>query len=235
MVTEAEAVAVVVGVGPGLGAALGRTFARAGMAVALAARRLEHLHPIAGEIGARAYACDATLDAEVSGLFEEVTTDLGTPSLVVYNAGTFVAGKVLETDVATFERAFRANCLGGFLVGREAARRMLPVGQGTILFTGATASVRGSAGFAPFAAGKFGLRAVAQSLARELGPEGIHVAHVIVDGQIASPRLAALAADRPEDALLDPDAIARTYLELARQHRSAWSHEVDLRPWTERF
>ncbi len=233
--SDKREVAVVVGVGPGLGAALARRFAEAGMAVALAARRLETTGPLAADLGGRAYACDATLDAEVRRLFADVEADLGTPSLTVYNAGSYAPGTVLETDVASFERAWRVGCLGGFLVGREAGRRMREAGRGTLIFTGATASLRGSAGFANLAVGKFGLRALAQSLAREMHPDGVHVAHVILDGQVASERLAGLAAERPEDALLSPDAIADSYLHLHRQHRSAWTQELDLRPWVERF
>lgn len=235
-------VAVVVGVGPGLGAALAMRFARAGMNVALAARSLERIEGIAvdccsiGHCG-RAYAVDATDEAAVEALFDKVAMDMGTPGLVVYNAGAFVKRGVLETTVEEFERCWRVGCLGGFLVGRAAVRRML-AGQapgGTMVFTGATASLRGGAQFHNLAVGKFGLRALAQSMAREFQPRGIHVAHVVIDGQINADRPGYRAEERGPDALLDPEAIAETYYQLHRQPRSAWSLEVDLRPWVERF
>ena len=234
--------ALVVGVGPGLGAALARCFAEAGMTVGLAARNAEALAPwvevaSAGGADVRAYPCDTTDEKAVDALFEQVSEDQGTPRLVVYNAGAFVPAGILDIATADFERCWRVGCLGGFLVGQRAARRMLGAAEdggpaGTILFTGATASLRGSARFANLAVGKFGLRAVAQSMARELGPKGVHVAHVIVDGMIAHPKSGGAA---PNDARLDPDAIAANYLMLHRQHRSAWTHELDLRPWVESF
>jgi len=233
-------VAIIAGVGPGLGAALGRCFAGAGMAVALAARDRARLLPLADSVNAsggiaRAYDCDVTEEAAVTRLFDAVATDFGVPDLVVFNAGAFVRKSILETEVAEFERCWRVGCLGGFLVGRAAARAMVPRGHGTILFTGATASLRGGAQFHNLAVPKFGLRALAQSMARELGPKGVHVAQVIIDGQILSARHADLVAERPEDGLLAADAIAATYLALHRQHRSAWTHELDLRPWVEPF
>ena len=230
--------ALIVGVGPGLGAALGRCFADAGMAVALGARNPQSIEGYAAEIGARAraYACDTTDEASVDRLFDAVVADMGTPRLVVYNAGAFVPGSILEIETAAFERCWRVGCLGGFLLGQRAARRMLEGDvdgpRGTIVFTGATASLRGSAHFANLAVGKFGLRALAQSMARELGPQGVHVAHVIIDGQIAHPKLGGAL---PDDQRLDPDAIAANYLMLHRQQRSAWTHELDLRPWSETF
>ncbi|MDJ0947646.1 MAG: SDR family NAD(P)-dependent oxidoreductase [Alphaproteobacteria bacterium] len=229
--------AIVVGVGPGLGAALGRCFAGAGMRVALAARNRDSIAPFAAELGdmARAYACDATDEAQVEALFEQAEAELGAPSLVAFNAGAFVRKGILETETEEFERCWRVGCLGGFLVGRAAARGMTARGRGTIVFTGATASLRGGANFHNLAVPKFGLRALAQSMARELGPKGVHVAHVIIDGQILSDRYADLARERPEDGLLSPDAIASNYLHLHRQHRSAWSQEIDLRPWVEKF
>ncbi len=238
-------VAVVVGVGHGLGAALGRRFASAGMTVALAARRADKLEGLAGELEGvggtgRAYKCDATEDGDVARLFDRVRSDLGAPDLVVYNAGAFVPKGVLETDEDAFVRCWRVGCLGGFLVGRRAARDMVERFEnegrtGTIIFTGATASLRGSANFVNLAVGKFGLRALAQSMARELGPRGVHVAHVIIDGQILSERYAEQARKRPPDALLEPAAIADVFYGLHRQPRSAWTHELDLRPWVERF
>ena len=224
-------VAVIVGVGPGLGAALGRRFAHDGFKVALAARDESHLEHIVGRVaasggGAHAYATDATDEAAVVRLFDKVESELGEVRVTVFNAGAFMRQGILEAEARDFERCWRVGCFGGFLVGREAARRMTPRGHGTILFTGATASLRGSARFFNLAVGKFGLRALAQSMARELGPKGIHVAHVIIDGQIG---------EQEDDARLGPDAIAETYFQLHIQHRSAWAHEVDLRPWVETF
>ncbi len=230
-------IALVVGVGGGLGAALGRRFAKAGMGVALAARSGTTSEPLAKEIGggARADAADATDEASVAGLFEQVCGDLGEPDLVVYNAGAYQRASILEADAEDFERCWRTGCFGGFLVGRAAARIMAARGSGTIIFTGATASLRGSATFFNLAVGKFGLRALSQSMARELGPKGVHVAHALIDGQINGPRHADLVDQRGPDALLAPDAIAEAYYGLHRQHRSAWTQELDLRPWVEKF
>ena len=228
-------VAVVVGAGPGLGSALARRFAAAGMAVAVARRREAELKGLAEETGGRAYACDARDRNSVEALFDSVDHDLGTPALVAYNAGAYQRGGILEISAEDFERCWRIGCLGGFHVGQAAARRMVPAGQGTILFTGATASLRGSAGFMNLAMPKFGLRAVAQSMARELGPQGVHVAHVIIDGQIAGERPGYRPEERGEDAVLAPLAIAEAYWQLHMQPRSAWTHELDLRPWVEKF
>jgi len=225
--------AVVVGTGPGLGAALVRAFAGAGYNVIAAARSASSLASLSSERVILA-DCDATLPADVERVFD-LAAQHGPLSVAVFNAGAFVRGSVIDTEPEEFERCWRVGCFAGFLVGREAARRMVEQGSGTILLTGATASLRGGAGFVNLASPKFGLRAVAQSLARELGPKGIHVAHVIIDGQIHSERYAHLAAERGPDSLLEPDAIAKTYLELHRQPRSAWTHELDLRPWSEKF
>jgi NAD(P)-dependent dehydrogenase (short-subunit alcohol dehydrogenase family) len=241
MVDKHPETALVVGVGPGLGSALVRCFSAAGMSVAIAARSADKLQGLVrgsgdgspGEV--RAYDCDATDEEQVKLLFAEVTGALGPPALVVYNAGAYMRGEVVDIEADDFERCWRVGCFGGFLVGREAARSMLSARHGSIVFTGATAALRGGAGFANLAVGKFGLRALAQSMARELGPKGIHVAHVIIDGMIASERHAAMAQERPENALLEPEAIADAYLMLHRQHPSAWSLELDLRPWVERF
>lgn len=231
-----DASALIVGVGPGLGAALARRFAKGGLKVAVAARRAERLGALAAEIGGKAYDCDAGDEAAVEALFARAASDLGPPAAVVYNAGAFQRGAVIETSAADFERAWRILCFGGFLVGRAAARAMLPAGQGTILFTGATASLRGGANFVNLAVGKFGQRALAQSLARELGPQGIHVAHVIIDGQIEdATREGRGPGARGADALLHPDAIAEAYWQLHVQPRSAWTQELDLRPWVEKF
>jgi len=235
-------VAVVVGAGPGLGYALGRRFACAGMHVAMAARNLARLEPLAFECSGvqhqgRPYVCDATDEAAVDELFRRVREELGEPDVVVYNAGTFVPGGILETSAAEFERCWRVGCLGGFHVARAAARRMLAKAEprGTILFTGATASLRGSAGFHNLAVGKFGLRALAQSMARELHPKGIHVAHVIIDGRIRPPDGAVGGETLPRERMLEADAIAESYYQLHCQARSAWTQELDLRPWVEKF
>jgi NAD(P)-dependent dehydrogenase (short-subunit alcohol dehydrogenase family) len=229
--------AVVIGVGPGLGGALVRTFASEGYTVVAAARSASTLPAFEGRTDAGRIVpidCDATEPADVEAVFEKAAA-LGPTEVVVFNAGAFVRGSILETDPAEFERCWRVGCFAGFLVGQAAALRMVERGSGTILFTGATASLRGGSGFVNLASPKFGLRAVAQSMARELGPKNIHVAHVIIDGQIRSERYAHLASERGPDSLLDPDAIAASYLALHRQHRSAWTHEIDLRPWAEKF
>lgn len=178
--------------------------------------------------------CDVTSADDVSVLFE-AAGDLGALELAVFNAGAFERGHVIETDPAEFERCWRIGCFGGFLIGQRAAQMMVAQGNGTIIFTGATASLRGGVGFANLASPKFALRAVAQSMARELGPQGIHVAHVIIDGQIRSERYEHLLEERGPDSLLEPDRIAEAYLSLHRQHPSAWTFELDLRPWGEKF
>jgi NAD(P)-dependent dehydrogenase (short-subunit alcohol dehydrogenase family) len=231
-------IAVVVGAGPGLGWALARCFSHAGMQVAAAARNphiLEALPDRRQAKDVRLYACDVAIAATVDELFRQVEEDLGRPSLVVFNAGAYEPGDILSIRPEDFERCWRIGCFGGFVVGQAAARLMASTGAGTIIFTGATASLRGSAGFANLAVPKFGLRALAQSMARELGPTGIHVAHVIIDGQIDSERYRDLAIERGPDSLLSTKAIADSYYHLHRQHRSAWTHELDLRPWREQF
>jgi NAD(P)-dependent dehydrogenase (short-subunit alcohol dehydrogenase family) len=242
---KSHEVAMIVGAGPGLGFALARRFGRGEMNVALAARDSEKLGAMAAECSgiahsARAYRCDATVESDVEALFEQVASELGPPSLVVYNAGAFVPGSILDTTAQEFERCWRIGCLGGFLVGRAAARvmsaRVAAGGRGgTLIFTGATASLRGSARFHNLAVGKFGLRALAQSMARELQPIGIHVAHVVIDGRIRSRIAEDQGALDTQDAMLAPDAIAETYYQLHHQPRSAWTLELDLRPWVESF
>lgn len=230
-------IAVIVGVGPGLGVALANTFAAEGYTVVAAARRasaLEQLPFTAGAGQVIRFVCDATEPDDVERLFADSAAH-GPLDVAVFNAGTFERGSVVDTSPADFERCWRVGCFGGFLVAREAARYMLERRSGTILFTGATASLRGGAGFVNLASPKFGLRAVAQSLARELGPQGVHVAHVIIDGQIRSARYESLLVERGPDSLLEPSAIAAAYLELHRQPRSAWTLELDLRPWVEKF
>ena len=226
MARSSKQTAIVVGVGPGLGAALVRRFSSEEMNVAMVARQADRLASLAKETGARAYGCDATVETAVGDLFAAVERDLGKPQLVVFNAGGFVRKPIAELSVDDMEHAWRSNCLGGFLVGRAAAQAMLSGGSGTIIFTGATAAMRGGANFAAFATGKFGLRALAQSMARELGPKGIHVAHTIIDGQIG---------DNAEGTKLAPAAIADAYWHLHRQAKSAWTQELDLRPWSEKF
>ncbi len=225
--------ALIVGAGSGLSASIARAFAGAGMKIALAARGIDDLGALAAEVGAKTFACDATKPDAVKRLFADLDRDSGVPGVVVYNASYRTRGPLVELDPAEVEKSILVSAFGGFLVGQEATRRMLPRGSGTILFTGASASVKGYAQSAPFAMGKFALRGLAQSMARELGPQGIHVAHVVVDGGIRSARRPE-AADRP-DALLDPDAIAASYLHLVQQHRSAWTFELEVRPWVEKF
>lgn len=233
-----EETAVVVGVGPGLGSALAQAFSREGYTVLAASRSASALEESSGASGrGRVFpvACDTTVPAQVEQLFDRAEQQHGPVRVAIFNAGAFVRADVADTDPQEFERCWRVGCFGGFLVGRAAARLMIRQARGTILFTGATASLRGSAGFANLASPKFALRALAQSMARELGPKGIHVAHVIIDGQIHSQRSASLLDERGPDSLLEPGAIADSYVALHRQPRSAWTHELDLRPWTEKF
>jgi NAD(P)-dependent dehydrogenase (short-subunit alcohol dehydrogenase family) len=225
--------ALIVGAGTGLSAALARALAKDGIRVALAARTTNDLDALVRETGALAFACDATRIAEVEKLFADLEAARGAPDIVIYNASFRTRGAFIELDPAAVERAIAVSAFGGFLVAQQAARRMLPKKHGAILFTGASASVKGYAQSAPFAMGKFALRGLAQSMARELGPLGIHVAHLVIDGGIKSARRSE-PADTP-DSLLDPDAIAATYLHVIRQPRSAWANEIELRPWVERF
>jgi NAD(P)-dependent dehydrogenase (short-subunit alcohol dehydrogenase family) len=225
--------ALIVGAGSGLSASIARVFAGAGMKVALAARGIDDLGALAAEVGAETFACDATKPDAVKRLFADLDRGGGAPGVVVYNASYRTRGPLLDLVPAEVEKSILVSAFGGFLVGQEATRRMLPRGSGTILFTGASASVKGYAQSAPFAMGKFALRGLAQSMARELGPQGIHVAHVVVDGGIRSARRPEAAAGA--DAMLDPDAIAASYLHLMQQHRSAWTFELEVRPWVEKF
>jgi NAD(P)-dependent dehydrogenase (short-subunit alcohol dehydrogenase family) len=223
--------ALIVGAGQGLSAAIARLFTRSGIAIALAARNAKKLEALCAETGARAYSCDATKADEVRRLYGDMEAAGGAPDVVVYNASGRVRGPLVDLDPADVERAVSVTALGGFNVAQEAARRMLPNKHGAILFTGASASVKGYAQSAPFAMGKFALRGLAQSMARELAPQGIHVAHFVIDGGIAQP---GRVASQP-DALLDPDAIALNYLHVLRQPRSAWTWEIEVRPWVEKF
>jgi NAD(P)-dependent dehydrogenase (short-subunit alcohol dehydrogenase family) len=225
--------ALIVGAGSGLSAALARALAKEGIKVALAARSTDDLKPLVKEIGAQAFACDASARADVDKLFAALDSGFGAPEIAIYNASFRTRGPLLELDPTDVEKALAVTAYGGFLVAQQAARRMLPKKHGVIGLTGASASVKGYAQSAPFAMGKFALRGLAQSMARELSPAGIHVVHVVVDGGIRSERRP-LPADKP-DSLLDPEAIAATYVNLIHQPRSAWAWEVELRPWVERF
>ena len=225
--------ALIVGAGSGLSASLARLFARERIKVALAARKIEKLGELCTTTGAKAFACDATNADEVERLFGLVEREIATPDIVVYNASGRARGAFVDLVPAEVANAINVSAVGGFLVAQQAARRMLPNKHGAILFTGASASVKGYAQSAPFAMGKFALRGLAQSMARELSPQGIHVAHVVIDGGIASARR--VAAPEKPDSLLDPDAIAASYVHLLHQPRSAWAWEIELRPWVERF
>jgi NAD(P)-dependent dehydrogenase (short-subunit alcohol dehydrogenase family) len=225
--------ALIVGAGAGLSASLARALAKDGIRVAVAARSTGDLEALTQETGALAFACDASKRAEVEKLFVDIERACGAPDIVIYNASARARGPLVELDPDEVEQALAVSAFGGFLVAQQAARRMLANRHGAILFTGASASVKGYAQSAPFAMGKFALRGLAQSMARELAPQGIHVAHVVIDGGIKSARRGK-PADAP-DSLLDPDAIAATYLHLIHQPRSAWAWEIELRPWVEKF
>ena len=225
--------ALIVGAGAGLSASLARMFAREKIRVALAARAIEKLGALCSETGARAYVCNATDHDEVERLFGLVEREIGTPDLVVYNASARARGPFLDLVPAEVAQALAVSAFGGFLVAQQAARRMLPNKHGAILFTGASASVKGYAQSAPFAMGKFALRGLAQSMVRELSPQGIHVAHFVIDGGIRSTARRD-PPDRP-DSWLDPDAIALSYWNVLQQPRSAWTWEMELRPWVEKF
>jgi NAD(P)-dependent dehydrogenase (short-subunit alcohol dehydrogenase family) len=225
--------ALIVGAGEGLSASLARLFARENIAVALAARKTEKLGALCRETGAYAYACDAASADDVERLFGMVEREVGVPDLVVYNASARARGAFVDLVPAEVAQAILVSTFGGFLVAQQAARRMLPNRRGAILFTGASASVKGYPQSAPFAMGKFALRGLAQSMARELSPQGIHVAHFVIDGGIGS-ATRTNPPDRP-DSWLDPDAIALSYWNVLQQPRSAWSWEIELRPWVEKF
>jgi NAD(P)-dependent dehydrogenase (short-subunit alcohol dehydrogenase family) len=224
---------LIVGAGAGLSAALARRLAREGLAVALAAREPSRLDAVCRETGAAAFRCDAQDDDEVARLFDDVAARHGPPEVVIYNASARTRGPLVALDPAEVRNALMVTAFGAFLVARRAAASMLANGHGAILFTGASASVKGYAESAPFAMGKFALRGLAQSMARELAPQGIHVAHFVIDGAIRRPGQIE-PPERPDETL-DPDAIAGTYLHVLAQPRSAWTWEVELRPWVERF
>ena len=226
-------VALIVGVGSGLSASLARAFTKAGMTVALAARSTDKLTALAQETGAKIYSCDATKRDQVDKLFSDLDAARMTPDVVVYNASYRTRGPVADLDPSEVEKSIQISAFAGFLVAQAAVKRMLPSKHGAILFTGASASIKGYAQSAPFAMGKFALRGLAQSMARELSSQGIHIAHFVIDGGIRSDR----RAESPEqpDSLLDPDAIAQSYVHVLNQPRSAWSWEIELRPWVEKF
>jgi NAD(P)-dependent dehydrogenase (short-subunit alcohol dehydrogenase family) len=233
-------VAAILGVGPGLGAAVARRFAREGFVVALMARNEGSIAGIRQEIeedggAALTISTDATDPPSVEKAFGRVRDEIGDPEVFVYNAGAFQMGGILEIPPEKFDECFRANCAGAFYAAQQVLPAMVEAGRGTILLTGATASLRGSARFSALAVGKFGLRALAQSMAREFGPQGIHVAHVVIDGQIDTPRVRERFPDREEHTMLSPDAIAETYWQLHTQDRTAWTLELDLRPSVESF
>jgi NAD(P)-dependent dehydrogenase (short-subunit alcohol dehydrogenase family) len=225
--------ALIVGAGSGISASVARRLAALGAKVGLVARDAAKLAALAAEIGAITFAADASETRAVAALFDDADRRLGTPDIVLYNASTPARGPIAELEAAAVEKAFAITAFGGFLVVQQAARRRAPRGHGAILLTGATASVKGFARSSAFAMGKFALRGLAQSAARELGPQGIHVAHFVIDGEVRGAR----HQDPPDnpDSTIDPDAIAQTYIDVLCQQRSAWALEVEVRPWVERF
>jgi len=225
--------ALIVGAGPGLSASLARMFAGAGYKIVLAARNTDKLGDLCAELGATAHACDAADAGSVKALFEVLDASGATPDLVIYNASGRVRGPIAELDLDQVQAALAVTSWGALAVAHEAAKRMLPKGEGTMLFTGASAGIKGFAGSAPFAMGKFALRGLCQSLARELSPQNIHVVHFVIDGMIYNPARGAPFND--PDKTLHPDEIARSYLEISRQHKSAWTSELELRPSVETF
>jgi NAD(P)-dependent dehydrogenase (short-subunit alcohol dehydrogenase family) len=237
-------VALIIGAGEGSGGAHARRFSQGGYTVCVVRRNAEKLAPLIKQIetaggSAVGYGVDASCETEVVNLIASIEQDIGPIEVAIYNAGGLTKGLVTELSTKDFCSAWEASCLGAFLMGREVARRMLPRKKGTLLFTGATSSLRGSAGFSGSAVGKHGIRALAQSLARELGPQGIHVAHTIIDGGIATPQIRKQYADKisqlPPNALLDPDDLAEAYWQLHKQPKSTWTQELDLRPWVEKW
>jgi NAD(P)-dependent dehydrogenase (short-subunit alcohol dehydrogenase family) len=225
--------ALIIGAGPGISASLTRALRAAGLPVVIAARNTDKLASLVNETGAIALPVQADDAGQIERLFTETEAKIGAPELVIYNASGRVRGPISELDPAEVERAVAVSALGAFYAVQQAAKRMLPAGKGAILLTGATAGIKGFALSAPFAMGKFALRGLAQSAAREFNPKGIHVAHIVIDGRVRS-EFSVDPADHP-DSTLDPDAIAQSYIDLLRQHRSVWSWEIELRPWVEKF
>ena len=237
-------VALVIGAGDATGGAIARRFARGGYTACVTRRTADKLLPLVERIQAKGgqahgFASDARNEAEVLALFAKIEAEIGPIEVLVFNIGANVRFSITETTERVYRKVWEMAALAGFLVGREAARVMRPRGHGTILFTGATASLRGSSGFSAFAGAKFALRALAQSMARELGPQGIHVAHTVIDGAIDTEFIASNFPERyalkAQGGILDPEAIAEAYWQLHQQPRSAWTHELDLRPWMENW
>ena len=225
--------ALIVGAGEGISASFARLLAKQGLRVALAARHPENLDALCRDTGAKAYACDATNADDVAKLFGTIERETGAPDVVLYNASARARGPFVELAPTDVAQAIAISAFGGFLVAQQALKRMLPHKHGAILFTGASASVKGFPQSAPFAMGKFALRGLAQSLAREFSPQGIHIAHFVIDGGVRS--AARKEPDDRPDSFLDPDAIAASYWNVLQQQRSAWSWELELRPWVEKF
>jgi NAD(P)-dependent dehydrogenase (short-subunit alcohol dehydrogenase family) len=237
-------VALVVGAGEATGGAIARRFAREGLVACVTRRQADKLAPLVERIRAEGgeahgFGSDARKEEEMNALVAHIEAEIAPIEVAVFNIGANVRFSVAETTERVYRKVWEMGALAGFLMGREVARAMLPRGRGTIIFTGATASLRGSAGFAAFAGAKHALRALAQSMARELGPQGIHVAHVVIDGAIDTAFIAETFPERyalkASDGILDPDAIAENYWQIHRQQRSAWTHEMDLRPWSEKW
>lgn len=242
--TKPDKAVLVVGAGDATGGAIARRFAREGYAACVSRRTADKLQPLVQAIQAEGgvahgFGSDARDEAAVIELFAHIEREIAPIEVLVFNIGANVRFPITEMTERVYRKVWEMAALSGFLVGREAARVMQPRGRGTILFTGATASLRGGSGFAAFAGAKHALRALAQSMARELGPKGIHVAHVVIDGAIDTAFIAENFPERyalkAQDGILDPDAIAESYWQIHRQHRSAWTHEMDLRPWSETF
>jgi len=225
--------ALIIGTGPGISASLARQLAKLGLKVGIAARNTAKLADLARETGATSFAVNAADAGAMERLFQEADAKIGVPDLVIYNASGRVRGPIAELDPAAVKEAIEVSAFGAFLAVQQAAKRMLPKGHGAILLTGATAGVKGFALSSPFAMGKFALRGLAQSAARELSPKGIHVAHFVIDGSVKS-AVRAEPADKP-DSMLDPDHVAQSYIAVLNQPRSAWSWEIELRPWVENF
>lgn len=239
-----ERVALVIGAGDAIGSAIVRAFAERGLTVCAARRNAERLAPLVQELSdaghrAHAFSCDARKEEAIIELFANIETTIGEIDVVVFNVGANVPMGILDTDSRKFFKIWEMACFAGFLSGREAARYMTKRGRGTIIFTGATASTRGAAGFAAFASAKHGLRALAQSMARELGPENIHVAHVVIDAAVdtqwINDNVPESAALKLKDGIVDPADLAGNYVMLHEQPRNAWTFEMDIRPWIERW